>query len=253
MRARLLIAAACAAVALTAGPPAEACACGVALQASVTRERALIVDRGGREEIIASFDLRSEGSGRGAILFPVPADPEVEEVREGDPLAYLDRATAPKPDPDAPDTAAGAGARRGAVDVIGRATIGGYDVSRLRARDPEALDAWLDRNGYTLPAGAEPILADYVAEDWRYVAVRLARGAAEGRLKPLSIAFDTDKPVYPMRLTQLGTSPVDVTLYVLAAGARRVKGLDVTYDDAVSALDPPPPQELEGLFGKGGT
>ena len=84
--------------------------------------------------------------------------------------------------------------------------IGGYDVTRLRADDAGALDDWLDENGYTLPDGAEPILADYVDEDWRFVAIRLAAGAA-GALKPLRVAFDTDAPVYPMQLAQFVLDP----------------------------------------------
>jgi hypothetical protein len=236
-----------AATVLLVAAPAGACGCGVALDAAVTRERALIVDRQGREEIIASFDLQSEGAGRAAIVIPVPADPEVEEIAQGDPLTYLDIATAPEPESGGgADTAAA-----GAVDVIGRDVIGGYDVARLRADDSDALDGWLDENGYTLPDGAEPILAGYVEDGWRYyVAIRLAP-YAQGALKPLRIAFDTDELVYPMRLNQLATAPLDLTLYVLSGDERLIDGLDVAWSGSVDELEPDPPAELEPIFAAG--
>ena len=228
-------------------PPAQACGCGVALLADVTRERALVIDRGGREEIIASFDLRPEGAGRAAIVLPVPADPEVEEIASGDPLTYLDIATRPPLRATDEDGAVAGGGPGGGVDVIGRDVIGGYDVARLRAGDAGALDEWLDENGYTLPAGAEPIMSDYIDDDWRFVAIRLPDFAA-GALKPLRVSFAAEELVYPMKLTSLATTPVDLTLYVMADEKRGVAGLDVAWDGKVADLEPAPPPELEEVF-----
>ena len=123
-------------VAAVASTPASACGCGIALKAAVTNERALVIDRAGHQEIIASFDLLSTGRGRAAIVIPVPGDPEVEEIERGDPLAYLDAATAPKLDPGTGETAGAVAPGPGGVDVIGRETIGGFDVTRLGAGDP---------------------------------------------------------------------------------------------------------------------
>jgi hypothetical protein len=233
-------------VALLAAAPAGACGCGVALEADITTERALVIDRGGREEIIASFDLQPEGVSRSAIVIPVPADPQVEEVPSGDPLTYLDIATAAPAGGSEEDTAtAGAG-----VDVIGRDVIGGYDVSRLRADDTDALATWLADNGYAMPQGAEPILDGYVEEGWRYVAVRLAPGAW-GRLKPLRISFDTEELVYPMRLSQLATAPLDLTLYVLSDVEQLVDGLEVEWSGPVSDLRPPPPPDVAPILRAG--
>jgi hypothetical protein len=234
-----------------AADPAQACACGVALDTTVTRERALVVEAPGSEQIVLSLDLRPDGAGSSAIVLPVPADPKVTAISQGDPLQYLDVATAPRAQAGGGDDGAVAGAAPGrGVDVIGRDEIGGYDVSRLRADDAGALDDWLDENGYTLPDGAEPILHDYVDEGWRYVAIQLAPTSA-GTLKPLTVSFDTDDPVYPMRLSQLASDPVDVTLYTLASGRRSVDGLDETYAGPVSELQPSPPAELKALFARG--
>jgi hypothetical protein len=239
-----------AALALPGGAsPARACGCGIALESTVSDERALVVETPGHERIVLSLDLAGDPGGRPAIVLPVPGVPEVEAIEHGDPLAYLDTATT-RPDPGAVGGAAPDATAAAPVDVIGRETVGGYDVARLASGDPAALDRWLRRNGYALPDGAEPILADYVDRGWRFVAVRLAPGD-EGRLKPLDVSFAAESPVYPMRLEQLASTPVDLTLYVLADGPRAVDGLQTAYEGSVSGLEPQPPPALAELFAEG--
>ncbi len=229
--------------------PAQACGCGIALESSVSDERALVVDNPGHERIVLSLDLAGDPGGRPAVVLPVPGVPEVEAIEHGDPLAYLDTATT-EVEPGAVGGGAPDESAASPVDVIGRETVGGYDVARLASGEAGALNAWLRRNGYALPDGAEPILADYVDRGWRFVAIRLAQGE-EGRLKPLDVSFATDAPVYPMRLEQLASSPVDLTLYTLADGARTVEGLRTAYAGSVADLSPPPPPELADLFAEG--
>lgn len=239
-----------AALTLTARP-AQACACGIALEASVSEETGLVIEEPGSERIVLSLDLTSDGPERAAVVLPVPAVPTVKAVRGGDPLAYLDEATAP---PVVDSAGGGDGATAGAappVNVIGRENVGGYDVARLGAADGAALDRWLNDNGYTLPEGAEPILEDYVDEGWRFVAIRLAP-KADGELKPLEVSFAADEYVYPMRLEQLATGPFDLTLYTLADGPRTVNGLDTVWEGSTTELTPPPPASLDSIFGAGG-
>jgi Uncharacterized protein conserved in bacteria (DUF2330) len=233
-----------------ASAPAGACACGIAIDATVSEESALVVERPGGERIVLSLDLASDGSERAAVVLPVPGTPEVTAIDDGDPLAYLDLATQPEP---AVGSSAGGGGDTSAapgVDVIGRDRIGGYDVARLASGDPAALDRWLADNGYSLPDGAEPILADYVTEGWRFVAIRLAPGA-EGRLKPLSLDFETEETIYPMRLAQLSSVPIAITLYTLADGPRTTQWLSEAWSGEVGELSPPPPDELAELFAEG--
>jgi hypothetical protein len=234
-------------VALAAGgSPAGACACGIAIDAEINAERALVIEHHHGESIVLSLELADSGEGgRGAVVVPVPAAPTVAALEQGDPLAYLERATAP---PVASSAGAGDETAGAGVDVIGREQIGGYDVARLGAADGAALRRWLDAHGYVLPDGAEPILSDYADEDWRFVAIRLAP-KSDGSLKPLKISFDTEQTVYPMRLEQLATAPVYLTLFVLAPGERRVKGLERTFSAPVDKLEPAPPASVAELFG----
>ncbi len=245
-----VLAALIAAATLSLAQPAGACACGIAIEATVSEESGLVIEEPGRERIVLSLDLASEGDARAAVVLPVPGVPTVEAIARGDPLAYLDGATAPAP---AVGSSSGGGETAGAppVDVIGRETVGGYDVARLGAGDAAALDRWLRENGYTLPPGAEPILAEYVEEGWYFTAIRLAP-ESDGRLKPLEVGFATDEYVYPMRLEQLATEPVNLTLFTLADGPRRVDGLATVWDGTVDELSPPPPPELGEMFGEGG-
>jgi hypothetical protein len=235
----------------SATQPAHACGCGVAIDAEVNEETALVVDQPGNEQIILSLDLQSQSDERAAVILPVPGVPEVAAIDKGDPLAYLDQAT--QPPPSVGSSGGGEGETAAAappVEVIGREEIGGYDVTRLASDDRQALDTWLDENGYEVPDGAEPIFASYIRQGWKFVAIRLAPGV-DGRLKPLRVSFKTAIPVYPMRLSQLSKRPIDLILYTLADGQRQVEGLDTVYNAPVTALNPAPPPELTDLFSEG--
>ena len=231
-----------------ASTPADACACGVAIEATVSEERALVIEGAGDERIILSLDLEADSQQDSpAVVLPVPGEPRVEAIEGGDPLDYLESAT----QFEITRSSGGGGEAAGApVDVIGREEVGGYDVSRLRADDPQALNGWLDANGYSLPDGAEPILSDYIDDQWSFVAIRLAPGSS-GTLKPLDVRFPTEQPVYPMRLEQLASEPLSLTLFAVADGPRSVPGLATVWADRVDQLSPPPPDEFAELFPAG--
>jgi hypothetical protein len=247
----IALAAIAAATVLWLAQPAGACGCGVAIEATVSEEQALVVEQGGLESIVLSLDLTSEGTERAAVVLPVPGKPRVHAIQGEDPIAYLDEVTQPLS--GLGSSAGGGDETAGAprVDVIGRETVGGYDVARLGAGDAAALDRWLRDNGYTLPAGAEPILADYVDEGWRFVAIRLAP-ESDGSLKPLAVGFETDEYVYPMKLEQLATEPVNLTLFTYADGERQVDGLETVWAGRVDELRPQPPGALDKVFRPGG-
>lgn len=235
--------------------PSLAAACGLPFQARISAEQALIIHTNGRQHMITSVQLEDAGD-RAAVVFPVPGVPEVDQPPGGEELfAYLDEATQPLEQvvrrvvwrASAPDETAPAGTR--AVQVLGRDLIGGYDVARLAADDPPALRNWLAANDYVLPASAQPILAAYVAEEWNFVAVKLAdQPAAAGALAPLRMSFDADEVVYPMRLGALSDQPLDVQIYVLADQRVTIDPLETLYAGPVEQLSPAPPVTLAPLF-----
>lgn len=233
--------------------PSLAGACGIPFEARITYERALLIVDGPRQQLITSVDL-SEAAPDAAVVFPVPGEPQVDQPPGGDQLfAYLQEATRPEVRREerlvwsiSDETTGGAPA---GAQLLGRETIGGYDVARLAADDGAALGDWLADNGYQLPADAAPILSGYAADGWHFVAVKLANAAPDGSLAPLRFSYTADRPVYPTRLDALGDDAAALDLYVLSSGRTQVDALTTVFAGPASALDPAPPAALADLIG----
>jgi hypothetical protein len=246
------LAAAGATLMLLAVSSAPALACGMPLAARIPAEQALIVFAEGREEIITSVHLESDKPGA-AVIFPVPGEPEVSALNSNDLFSYLEEVTRPevRQVTQVADAERGVPVGGGApgVSVLGREVIGGYDVARLAAENPGALQEWLDQNGYRAPDGAAPILRGYIDDGWKFVAIKLAADRpANGALAPLRMAFEAKGIVYPMRLGRLSDRPLDVLLYVIAAHRVDILGMETQYAGPIAKLDRPLPTELAPLF-----
>ncbi|MBY8342519.1 DUF2330 domain-containing protein [Streptomyces spinosirectus] len=220
--------------------PAYACGCGAMIPGAhesvgVGREESVVRWDGRQEQIVMSLTVDGDAD-RAAWIMPVP---HRATVKLGDPELFTQLRTATAPvhrdryhfwpdDGDWPlgdgDSAAapapGAAAPQG-VGVVGRQKLGPFDVARLTATDPAALDHWLDANGFVMPPRLQDALQPYVNRHWEYVAVRLAPDTAgaplSGTLDPLHLTFASTRPVYPMRLSRLARTPQSLGLYVLAA------------------------------------
>ncbi|MEU4767390.1 DUF2330 domain-containing protein [Actinosynnema sp. NPDC023794] len=212
-------------VTLVAVDPAMsgACACGAFVANDKLRaqqETALVELTGRTESITLSVRARSEAT-RAAFLMPVPARARFE-VAEGELFTELDRIS--RPDVEVRRVVVdgnGAGAppqsERGAT-VVDHVEIGPYEVAQLAGTDATAVTEWLGANDFTLPAALGGALGPYLAEGWLVVAVRLAptSGSLADGLPPMRLAFETDTPVYPMRLSATAEGRQPLRLYVLA-------------------------------------
>ncbi|MFD4140352.1 DUF2330 domain-containing protein [Streptomyces sp. NPDC058572] len=220
--------------------PAYACGCGAMVPGAQSRmtvdhETAVVDWDGRREQIVMRFTVDSDAP-EAAWIMPVPGRAEVELAENAlfDELAEI---TAPVHRersyfwPRDGDWPLGSGYTDGAaaaplpgeaagVGVVGREQLGDFDVARLTATDPDALRGWLTENGFQLPDGLTADLDPYVRQGWEYVAVRLApreKGAVlRGTLDPLRLAFASDRPVYPMRLSRRAENSQALSLFVLA-------------------------------------
>ncbi|NUT47919.1 MAG: DUF2330 domain-containing protein [Saccharothrix sp.] len=200
-----------------------ACACGafVADDKLRAQQETALVDLVGRtESITLSVRARSEAT-RAAFLMPVPARARFEVV-EGDLFTELDRIS--RPDVEVRRVMVdgdGAGAppqtERGAT-VVDHVEVGPYEVAQLAGTDATAVTDWLGEHDFTLPTALGGALGPYLAQGWLVVAVRLAptSGSLADGLPPMRLTFDTDTPVYPMRLSATADSPQPLRLYVLA-------------------------------------
>lgn len=224
--------------------PAYACGCGAMVPAaaqriSVASEQSVLRWDGRQEQIV--MRLTVGGDARDAAwIMPVP---HRATVKLGDPALFdqLGAAVAPVhrtryhfwprngdwPFDAHDEVDAAAPPADGGVTVVGRQRLGPFDVARLTATDPGALDTWLRGHGFTFPARLKTALRPYVDRRWEYVAVRLApenaRAPLQGALDPIHLAFASDRPVYPMRLSRLARTPQSLGLYVLAAHRMRTR------------------------------
>ncbi|WP_405618525.1 DUF2330 domain-containing protein [Streptomyces sp. NBC_01508] len=220
--------------------PAYACGCGAMVPGrqstmGVDRETSVVRWDGTTEQIVMRFTVNGNAP-EAAWIMPVPSRAEVE-LGDPDLFGELEDLTAPQrrtrhyfwprdndwpfsPDTDGASAAAPPEAGEPPVGVVGRERLGDFDVARLTATDPDALRNWLETNGFELPADLAAGLQPYVDQKWEYVAVRLTpqdEGTPlRGTLDPLRLSFDSDRLVYPMRLSRLADQPQSLGLYVLA-------------------------------------
>ncbi|MET9466485.1 DUF2330 domain-containing protein [Streptomyces sp. NPDC006544] len=220
--------------------PAYACGCGAMVPGAegrigVSREASVVRWDGRTERMAMRFTVGGDAK-RAAWIMPVPGRATVS-LGDGDLFSQLADLTGPEyrtrtyfwprhgdwPFTSGDRDTAGApmpGSADPGVGVVGRERLGDFDVARLTATDPDALRTWLKANGFELPAGLSTELKPYVDQRWEYVAVRLVpreQGATlRGTLDPLLISFDSDRLVYPMRLSRLAKTAQSLGLYVLA-------------------------------------
>lgn len=228
--------------------PAYACGCGAMVvdrdaQVSVDRETSVVGWDGSTEQIVVRLTVRGDAPAA-AWIMPVPHRATVE-LGDASLFSELHTLTAPVTTarhyfwPRAKDwpfggsgdgSGDGAAAPAGAapVEVVGRERLGPFDVARLAATDPAALEGWLKENGFELPDRLATALRPYVEQKWEYVAVRLAPRESgrplSGTLDPLRLRFASDRLVYPMRLSRLAATPQSLGLYVLAAHRMEPRG-----------------------------
>ena len=123
------------------------------------------------------------------------------------------------------------------VEVVDRSIVGSYEVSTINAANGDSIAAWLNTNGFAIPADAKPALDAYTKEGWCFVACKLRRdNAGESLLTPhpLVFRFKADRVVYPMRLTgAVNTGDLSLELYVFANSEARVDGMETRYSQAV--------------------
>ena len=203
---------------------------------------------GQRTVITMANDYRGEAKDF-AMVIPTPSVLTREQINvaENSLIDHLDAYTAPRlveyydPNPcdqrrlrmealsAAPEDGAvpTAGARTKALGVTIEAeyTVGEYDILILSAKESGGLQLWLDENGYKTPEAAKPVLASYIARGMKFFVARvnLEEQAKLGStyLRPLQIAFETEKFMLPIRLgTVNAQGKQDLLLFTLTRSGR---------------------------------
>lgn len=208
-------------------PPAYACACGAmepveGRDLGVESETAAIRFDGSTETIALSMNLNTD-SEQVAFLLPLPtrAEPGLGGTELFDELYEHTRPEERVRYDYWPDWgAAGAGAAGDGtgreVEVLGRQQVGNYDVVQLTG-EQRAVGQWLTDNGFRTRPEVLAGLADYLADGWVVMAVKLAFvGPFRGPMAPLTVSFPTTGLVYPMLLSSQADHTQRLRFYVFA-------------------------------------
>ena len=75
-------------------------------------------------------------------------------------------------------------------------------MQRIEAIDVQQINDWLDDNSFARDPAADPIIAEYIAEGNKFVAMRLAKGDSSA-VHPIALRIETNEPCIPLRLTSI--------------------------------------------------
>jgi Uncharacterized protein conserved in bacteria (DUF2330) len=136
------------------------------------------------------------------------------------------------------------------VRVLRQEAIGMYEVVVLEAGSSNALNVWMDDNGFVYPDGMDAPVQDYVEAGWCFVAVRtrvapdadaapqpgmrdadprLPEGATfDGNVQAMAFRFRTDQLVVPMRLSAFNAGELNNIVYCLAEEPLRIDRISET-------------------------
>jgi hypothetical protein len=179
-----------------------------------------------------------------AVVIPVPTFIEREQINvaENALIEHLDAYTAPRlveyhdPDPCArhevyemvaksslprsatADADFNAGRAHG-VTIEASYSVGEYDILILSADESSGLISWLDENDYNIPRGAERVVDSYLKQDMRFFVAKVnlekQSGLGYTNLRPLQVAYESNKFMLPIRLGTLNAKGKQ-ELYVYA-------------------------------------
>jgi len=250
LRASVAVVAVGAQLALSIAPATAFCGFYVAKADSkmFNKSSKVVLTRDGQQTAITmASDYEGEPK-EFALVVPVPTFIERSQIDavEAATVDHLDAYTAPRlveyydPDPCAPmfavqrsvsaplDAAAGKRSRELAyrgVTIEAKYDVGEYDVLILSAEESDGLIAWLNDNGYKIPAGAEAVVGSYIKQKMRFFVakVNITRMQELGRafLRPLQVRYETAKFMLPLRLgTVNANGPQDLIVLALSKRGR---------------------------------
>ena len=176
-------------------------------------QKAVIVYENNIETLILSVEFSGDAENFGWVI-PLPSKPEVDKSSDElfKALQDLTKSDVYREMPlglgmGAPETM-----EKEAVTVLETKKIDVYDIAILEATDSNALAKWLEDNGYQYPVDEAYILDDYVKKGWTFTAVKVAsefvgtagaKRLSDGRATPLKFVFNSDKIIYPLKISSI--------------------------------------------------
>lgn len=118
------------------------------------------------------------------------------------------------------DTATAESDSDGGVTVESVEDVGSYKVTVISGTDPQEVALWLAERNFDLSERGADLLAPYIEDGMKFVAVELQSGRDAGDIQPLILNYQSDKPVVPIRLTAVAAVE-DMGILVWVVGDAR--------------------------------
>jgi MYXO-CTERM domain-containing protein len=113
----------------------------------------------------------------------------------------------------------GDGSPSNGPDVVLKTTVGAFEIAVLEGGTVEGVMQWLADNGYEQDPNAEPILAEYLAQEFLFVAMKLGNQAGVDEIHPIVIRYSGTEPCVPIRLTRIAAvDDMDIRTFFLQDG-----------------------------------
>jgi hypothetical protein len=115
--------------------------------------------------------------------------------------------------------ASGAATTAPSVTVTKAENVGPYATVQLHSTDASALDSWLAANGFNIPAEVVPVINQYVAEGFDFLAMKLLPNQGVQSMRPVRVTTPGASLSLPLRMAAVGTgATVGITIWVVSDG-----------------------------------
>jgi MYXO-CTERM domain-containing protein len=106
-------------------------------------------------------------------------------------------------------------------DIVFQGSVGAFEIAVLDGGTVEGVMTWLGDNGYQQDPAAEPILAQYLEEEFLFVALKLGVESGVSDVHPIVIRYSGTEPCVPIRLTRIAAQD-DMDIRAFFLGDARV-------------------------------
>jgi hypothetical protein len=123
------------------------------------------------------------------------------------------------------------------VRVLEAGVVGSLDYKIIQADRADDLYAWLKDNRYSY-SGDEATLDHYVKKQWTFTVMKIDTmqmkrrpdGTFDGEVTPTRFTFPSDKPVYPLKITQISVKDKTEALFYVQAPDKMDLPGDFSYE-----------------------
>lgn len=145
------------------------------------------------------------------------------------------------------------------VDPISNGSIGFFNYEILYATIAESLSAYLSNHGYYVPNGSEQIFQFYINKNWNFFVVaevdtENANWYEYGtNIQPLKITFSIDSPIYPLRISRIGSTDSEIVIYCIDENKKTFGGAEIRFAKRITEeiMDDFSASELHELLWEG--